>query len=196
MRGRLVPGSWPSGAPKSDMSSRVLVVPCALAEALDACARYHRHLPRVPGGKFAFRAVGRRGAVAGWLIVGRPSSRVLQDSGWLEVTRCVTLSPGQVHPQIPVYGRHAWGAASALYRAAAAWAMEQGCPILSYTLAHESGTSIAAAGWLAMGATTGGHWSRPSRVRPVRSGALAQPKRRWVSPDSVDAGLQCDWPLE
>ena len=122
----------------------------ALSEALRAVEVYHRHLPKCVGGLVAFRADSEAGGPCGWAIVGRAKAIPLDRDGWLEVVRCATLTPKQVHPSIPVVGRHCYGAASALYRAAEAWANGGGParPIVTYPLAHESGASLLAADWL------------------------------------------------
>ena len=118
----------------------------------------------------AWDAYTASGWPCGVLLVGRPSSRVLAGRGWLEVTRCATT------------GR-CWGAASALYRAAAEWARARGQPLITYTLASESGASLVAAGWTPAGWTRGGQWrcsSRPGAA--LRGGEVAAPKRRWIAP--------------
>ena len=173
------------------------VTQVALSEALRAVELYHRHLPKCMGGLVAFRADSEAGGPCGWLIVGRAVARVLDQDGWLEVVRCATLTPKQVHPSIPVNGRHCYGAASALYRAAEAWANGGGQhrPILTYTLGHEVGASIVAAGWRPCGMTSkqSEQWSRKSRPRKERPALVAAPKTRWVPPTSIAVALSRGW---
>lgn len=145
--------------------------PCSVATALDGIAREHRHLPRCQGGLVAFEARNRAGWPVGWCLIGRPVSRVLQARGWVEVVRCATT------------GR-CWGAASALYRAADAWARENRGGLVTYTLEHETGASLLAAGWVPIGwtQTRPSQWDRASRRRRRRADVIAAPKRRWAPP--------------
>lgn len=176
------------------------VTQAALPEALRAVELYHRHLPKCTGGLAAFRAESQAGGPCGWLIVGRAVARVLDQDGWLEVVRCATIAPKQVHPSIPVSGRHCYGAASALYSAAEAWANGGGQhrPLLTYTLGHESGASLVAAGWLPCGATSkrARQWGCKSRPRKERAAMVAAPKTRWVAPSSVAAAVARGWAVE
>jgi hypothetical protein len=48
----------------------------------------------------------------------------------------------------------------------------------TYTLPHEPGTSLRAAGFVDKGLTSGGEWDRPSRRRAIA--ICPQPKRRWL----------------
>lgn len=173
------------------------VTQVALSEALRAVELYHRHLPKCVGGLVAFRADSMAGGPCGWLIVGRAKAIPLDKDGWVEVVRCATLTPKQVHPSIPVAGRHCYGAASALYRAAEAWANGggQGRSLVTYTLEHESGASLIAAGWLPCGSTSKHprQWGCKSRPRKKRSDLLAAPKTRWVPPTSIAAALSRGW---
>lgn len=147
---------------------RLTVRECGISTARMGVARLHRHLPRVRGGLLAFEAIGPDGWPVGWAIVGRPPSRVLQARGFVEVTRCATDGTPN--------------ACSALYGAAARWARKRGKPVITYTLASESGASLRGAGWLLVGHTRGGQWSCASRARSTRSAALAAPKQRWMPP--------------
>jgi len=172
----------------------------ALSEALRAVELYHRHLPKCVGGLVAFRATSEAGGPCGWLIVGRAKAIPLDQDGWVEVVRCATLTPRQTHPWIPVSGRHCYGAASALYRAAEDWANGGGQhrPLVTYTLEHESGASLRAAGWLPCGATSDKprQWSCKSRPRTIRTGHLAAPKTRWIAPSSAADAVARGWTVE
>lgn len=79
----------------------------------------------------------------------------------LEVTRGCTFT------------RRRYGAASALYTAASQYAGAS--PIITYTMEHESGESLIAAGWHDEGRAGGGKWNRGCQTPDH----LAGPKRRW-----------------
>ena len=125
--------------------------PITYAEACTFIERHHRHhLPPV-GWKFGI-AVNDGVQVVGVVTVGRPVARKL-DNGWtLEVTRCCT--DGSKNAASMLYGA-AWRATKALgYKR-----------LITYTLANEPGTSLAAAGWTALYQTRGASWNVPSRPR-------------------------------
>jgi hypothetical protein len=147
---------------------RLTVRRCGVTIARIGVRRLHRHLPKPPPSALvAFEAVREDTRwPCGWVLVGRPTSRVLQERGFVEVTRCATDGTGN--------------ACSALYGAASRWARKNGTPVLTYTLLSEPGTSLRAAGWVEIGATEGGQWDVPSRRRALRSGEVALPKRRWA----------------
>jgi len=167
---------------KPERATRLTVCPCAIPEALAGVARWHRHLPPPPSALAAFVACAGD-QVVGYMTIGRPVSPRLAAAGWLEVTRVATNG----HPN----------ACSALYGAAARYARGARAgqlalfarapqPIITYTLAEESGASLRAAGWVELPGyrrRDGGQWSRPSRPRPHREAKLAAPKRRWSPPN-------------
>lgn len=150
---------------------------CGITIARVAVARMHRHLPKPPpSGLVAFEVVSTDTRwPCGWALVGRPTSRVLQERGYVEVTRCVTDGTPN--------------ACSALYGAASRWARQIERPaIVTYTLASESGVSLRAAGWVECGMTGTGQrqFDTPSRRRSLRVGDVALPKRRWCPPWCAD----------
>ncbi|MFT4039513.1 MAG: hypothetical protein QM692_15100 [Thermomicrobiales bacterium] len=125
--------------------------PITQAEASAFIAQHHRHHQPPQGWKFGI-AVNDGHAVRGVIMVGRPVARRLDDGYTLEVTRCCT--DGARNAASMLYGA-AWRAAKALgYRR-----------IVTYTLRHEPGTSLLAAGWTALYETPGRSWSCPSRPR-------------------------------
>jgi hypothetical protein len=172
--------------PKPPGAVRLSTRITGLAEPLRRCAEHHRHLPRVAGGLVGVEVIraDTRWPVA-WGIIGRPVSRHLDGSGWAELTRSIV--PDGAPP----------GCASAILGAAARWAREQGRPLVTYTLAHEPGTSLRAAGWveLAVDARTPRQWGCPSRPRAIRPAIVAAPKRRWVPPWAVPQALARGWRL-
>jgi hypothetical protein len=104
-------------------------------------ARVHRHRARrIPrSGLVAFELVVDWWP-RGWMLIGRPSSRVLDERGFVEVTR-VAVEEGLRN------------ACSMFYGVAARWAWKARVPIVTYTLATESGASLRGAGWVEVGRT-------------------------------------------
>ena len=114
--------------------------------------RYHRHHRSPQGGKFAV-GVAAGGEVVGVAIVGRPVARNLDNGYVAEVTRVCVLE-GYKNANSMLYAA-CWRAARAMgYRL-----------VVTYTGAGEPGTSLIAAGWVCVGNTAGGSWSRPARSR-------------------------------
>lgn len=125
--------------------------PITYAEACRFIEQHHRHHLPPQGWKFGI-AVNDGSSVVGVVTVGRPVSRMLDDGWTLEVTRCCTT--GVKNAASMLYGA-AWRAAKALgYKR-----------LITYTLNSEPGTSLIAAGWKSLYATSGGSWSRESRPR-------------------------------
>lgn len=116
----------------------------------------HRHHGPVAGAVFAV-AVRDDVGVRGYAIAGRPVSRMLDDGTTLEVTRVATDG--------------ARNAVSALYGAVRRIAREENRAgrrwrrIITYTLAHEPGASMRAAGFATVASSAGGSWSRSGRER-------------------------------
>lgn len=127
--------------------------PITFPEAKRFIADHHRHHLPPQGWKFGI-AVNDGEKVVGVVTVGRPVSRFLDDAYTLEVTRCCT--DGTRHAASMLYGA-AWRAAQALgYRR-----------LVTYTLASEAGTSLAAAGWRVLYTTRPrpNGWNMPGRPR-------------------------------
>jgi len=128
--------------------------------------RWHRHHRPLRGSKFCLGAA-KDGAVVGVAMVGRPSSRLLDDGVTLEVTRVAT--DGTRNACSFLYGA-AWRATRALGYSR----------LVTYTLREEGGASLRAAGWRVVGESKGGPWSRAGRprvdVHPM------QRKLRWEAP--------------
>jgi hypothetical protein len=120
----------------------------------DACAfirRVHRHHLPPRGWKLAV-AVSNGTEIVGVGIAGRPLARHLDDGWTLEVTRVATDSTKNTASML--YG--------ALWRAARALGYRR---MVTYTLIEEPGTSLRASGWRELYTTSGGSWSRPTRLR-------------------------------
>jgi hypothetical protein len=142
----------------------VVIVPITIADAREFIVQHHRHHKPPQSGLFACAcAIGD--VVNGVAIVGRPSSRLLQDGWTCEVTRLAT--DGTRNACSILY--------SACWRAARALGYRK---IITYTLASEGGASLRGAGWrIVCERAGGGSWSRKARPR-IDSHPL-QTKLRW-----------------
>lgn len=131
----------------------------------------HRHLPSVQGGLFATSVWDGDGMVAAG-IAGNPP-RVWQGTGRIVISRVAAI------PDLEPVGHHAAPACTMIYgslcRAAKALGYRE---IWTYTLPHEDGASLRAAGFRYMGETKGEEWDRPSRSRAP---AVSPTKKgRWM----------------
>lgn len=145
---------------------KLRVEPIGLRAANTYVEEHHRHHKASRGHKFSVSVVDEHGELRGVGIAGRPVSRMLDQSGHLEVVRVCT--DGTKNACSMIYG--------ALRRAGVAL----GYPaekIITYTLASEPGWSLRAAGWHDDGLAGGGEWGRASRPRDVV--APTETKRRW-----------------
>lgn len=152
------------------------IAPITGREALRWIADNHRHLPKLQGALFAV-SVEWLGIRVGVATVGNPA-RVWQGTGRVVVSRCAVV------PDLPKVvdsmGReHAAPVCSMLYgRCAEAAAALGYAEIWTYTLGHETGSSLRAAGFRRMGdSPASGTWaaSRPGR-QPMETGV----KGRWM----------------
>lgn len=140
------------------------IAPCTVKAATKKVRERHRHLPDLQGGLFAAQCVDAEGNCVGVAVAGNPS-RVWQGQAKLVISRVATQ--GHENACSALYG--------SLCRAAKALGYRE---VWTCTLPDEPGTSLRAAGFMDMGLTDGGEWSRPSRARaPARR---PEPKRRWL----------------
>lgn len=156
--------------PIFDSSGARALAPCTVKAALKFVREQHRHLPDLQGGLFAVRVIEQDSVFDGtWHTVGvgvcGNPSRVWQHEAKLVISRVATT--GAENACSMIYG--------ALARAAKALGY---CEVWTYTLPDEPGTSLRAAGFVDMGLTSGGEWSRPSRARAAA--VRPEPKRRWM----------------
>lgn len=141
----------------------IAIAPCTVKAARAKVREWHRHLSEVQGGLFAAACVSD-GECVGVAIAGNPSM-VWQGTGRIVISRVAT--EGHENACSMLYG--------ALCRAAKALGYREAW---TYTLPHEPGTSLRAAGFMDMGLTDGGEHDRPSRPRkPAKN---SEPKRRWL----------------
>lgn len=126
-------------------------MPTSLREANAFVALHHRHHGPTRG-CICVLAVAEDEVVRGVAVVGRPVARMLQDSWTAEVTRVAT--DGAPNACSMLYAA-AWRAVKALgYK-----------KLITYTLPHEGGASLRAAGWKCLGEAGGGNWNVKSRPR-------------------------------
>lgn len=138
--------------------------PCTVKAAMLKVRQWHRHLPKIQGGLFAVAAVDDSGECVGVAIAGHPN-QVWMNSGRIVISRVATN--GHENACSLLYG--------SLCRAAKALGYKEAW---TYTLPEEPGTSLRAAGFVDMGMTDSGEYSRPSRARAPA--VRAEPKRRWL----------------
>lgn len=127
------------------------IVPMTCKAAAKYVGEHHRHNRPPNGGLFA-AAVEEDGKVVGVAICGRPIARLLDDGRTVEITRCCT--DGAKNACSMLY--------AALCRAAAAVGYETA---VTYTLKEEPGTSLLAAGFVAVAAVPVCTWNRKRRPR-------------------------------
>lgn len=143
-------------------------MPVTLAEANEFVRMHHRHHNPMPGAKFCVGVarpaspfppgdppgliVSDELVICGVAIVGRPVSRVLDDSWTLEVNR--TCVDGTKNANSMLYGACRRVAFGLGYR-----------KLITYTLPEEGGASLLAAGFKCLGTAGGGSWNTPSRPR-------------------------------
>lgn len=156
----------------------MFAVPMELKDAQNYINTYHRHHQAAHRDKFRIAAM-EDGKIVGVVQVGRPVSRVLDDSNTLEVLRLCSDGTKNV--------------CSFLYSKAAKVAKEMGYKnIITYILESEPGTSLKATGWHCEATHVGGSdWNVPSRPREVIASQLSlfpekpkypvdEKKQRWV----------------
>lgn len=125
------------------------VTPITLRDACAYVNANHRHHVAPQGHKFSV-AASDGGNLCGVAICGRPVARRLDDGLTLEVTRLCT--DGTKNACSLLY--------AACWRAAKAMGYKR---IVTYTLQHESGASLRAAGWRCDGQAGGLKWTGQRR---------------------------------
>lgn len=136
----------------------------ALSEANDFIKKKHRHNGCVVGHKMSF-GLYRNGELCGVAILGRPTSRHLQDKGYLEITRVCVID------NVP-------NGCSKLYGAAVKQAKKfDAFGVVTFTLMSERGSSVKAANFKLDAENVGGKKWTGKRKYVSKTGEL---KRRWV----------------
>lgn len=144
------------------------------AEVFTDVAEHHSHHEAPNGWKFGV-AVYNGLVKVGVMVVAPPVSRELMQAQphTAEVTR------GTILPVRPELRKNA---ATKLYAAACKQARQLGYDrMVTYTMAHESGHSLLAAGWTMTGRSSGGSWDRDSRTRAAKNSKtdITGEKVRW-----------------
>lgn len=140
---------------------RLVVVPVTVKQAKRLVKQWHRHLDRVSVGLFA-AGLTYDGELRGVAIAAQPP-RVWQGTGRIVISRVAVV-------EVP-------NGCSKLYGAICSAAQTLGwLEAWTYTLAHEPGTSLRAAGFEDMGLT---EWKGAGPNRRGIARAHAGPKRRW-----------------
>lgn len=129
------------------------LVPLKRDEAKAWVLAHHRH-NKPPLGDVFRVGVQVDGRIVGVAIAGRPVARGLDDGTTLEITRVCT--DGTKNACTRLYG--------ACRKAAKALGYSR---LVTYTLESEPGTSLAAAGFVAVRDVKGRQWSCPSRQREL-----------------------------
>ena len=132
------------------------------AEVFADVAEHHSHHAKPNGWKFGV-AVYNGAVKVGVMVVAPPVSRVLMQAQ----PRTAEVTRGTILPVRPELRKNA---ATKLYAAACKQARALGYDrVITYTMAHESGHSLVAAGWTPTVQSTGGSWDRPVRGRLAKS---------------------------
>lgn len=143
------------------------LIPISQANARKWVNETHRHLS-YPQGDLYRIALHVDGQLVGVGVAGRPA-RKLQDGRTVDILRIASIAEIELNACSRLYG--------AIRRAGLALGYQR---FITYTLEHEPGTSLRAAGFMHDGTTPGGEWSVPSRLRaPVEQSG---PKHRWIWP--------------
>jgi hypothetical protein len=162
--GWCAPGSCNNGCVEWENSHALTIAPITVKAAQLLVAEWHRHLKAVQGGLFA-AALTKAGVMVGVGIAANPA-RVWQGTGKFVIAR-IAVKDGVHNGCSMLYG--------ALCRAGKALGYSEAW---TYTLPHEPGTSLRAAGFKAMGMTRAEEHSREKR--PRKPAVNAGPKQRWV----------------
>lgn len=164
----------------SRVSGRAVLrlAPCTVQAAKQYVRYHHRHNPRVQSGLFAV-AVERAdtGERVGVAIVGRPSSRVLQARGMVEITRVCTDGTPNACSFLIARAR----------RAAVALGYRPG-NLITYTLVDEGGASIRGAGLRVAACVEARGWADASVARAREDKHTIGDRFRWEESAAVEGG--------
>ena len=146
------------------MWSLIRSIPLTLKQANEFVTEHHRHNKKCQGHRFSIGAI-HEGEIKGVAICGRPLARKLDDQFTLEVLRVCIKDPPLKNCCSFLYGR-----------CARIWKEMGGKKILTYTLEHESGISMKAAGW-----------KKVSETKPFKEGKgwTTREGREWQPVNSI-----------
>jgi hypothetical protein len=148
------------------------IVPMTKHRANAFIGEHHRHHGPVRGCVFTI-GVEEDGRLCGVCVVGRPTSRVLQSRGAIEITRLCT--DGTLYAASRLIGR------ARRIAALLGWTR-----LVSYTLITEHGASHKAGGFREYVLAGGGTWHR--EARPRTDSHPTTRKRRYEMALDVDDG--------
>lgn len=131
------------------------IVPITLRAANVFVKEHHRHHPQVRGCKFCLALLNDK-ELHGVVIAGRPLSRHLDDGFTLEITRLCT--DGIKNGCSKLYSR--------TFKIGSLMGYKR---VITYTLKSESGVSLRASGWTAVGSSRGLSWNSKGRPRSKHS---------------------------
>lgn len=148
---------------------QVVIVPTTLPKANAFVDLYHRHHAKLPGG-FGWFCVAAvvNGVVVGVAIAGRPTNRNNDDGQTVEVLRVASDGTPNV--------------CSALLAACGRAAKAVGATrCITYTLDHESGSSLKAVGWVREKDGIKSWWNHAgSRTPAIQREHMDSMKVRWA----------------
>lgn len=128
---------------------------------------YHGHAGRVSGWRFAIGARDARSLV-GVLVAGRAVAPATDPDRVLEITRLALLEGTPRNTASRLLGAACRAAKALGYLRVQTWLLE-----------GEKGTAYLAAGFLPVGRTGGGRWTRNGRGRRDDERTADEPKTRW-----------------
>lgn len=143
--------------------------PLSFAQARDFVDKNHRHNSAPQSHKFSIGLL-HFGLLVGVIIASIPKARVHNDGFTLELNRCCVL-PDQRNACSKLYSKAIRAGRSMGYRR-----------FITYTLTHESGSSLRAVGFKLDGLTepAPNGWDCPSRPRMMPERYPTEQKCRWI----------------
>lgn len=143
--------------------------PVSFAQVRNFIERNHRHCSIPQGHKFSIGLLNF-GILVGVIVASIPKAKALNDQFTLELNRCCVL-PDQRNACSKLYAKAILAGKSMGYR-----------KFITYTLPHESGSSLRAVGFRMNGFTQAklDGWNTPSRPRKMPERYPVGQKCRWV----------------
>lgn len=143
--------------------------PIPFARAKEFVEKHHRHNEAPQSHKFSIGLL-ESGKLIGVIIASMPKAKALDDGYTLELNRNCVL-PDQRNACSKLYAKAIQAGKSMGFRR-----------FVTYTLPHESGSSLKAVGfkWDGLTRASPHGWDHPSRRRPIPTRYPTGPKNRWV----------------
>ncbi len=144
------------------------IVPTTVKAAQKLVTEWHRHLPKIQGGLFAAAVAVNDEVVAVGIACNPPPA-------W-NGKRKIVIGRVAVKPGTDVSAN----SCSRLYGSLSGAAQRLGWKqVWTYTLPHEPGTSLVAAGFTQDGTTAGSEHGWESKTRIRAKSVCPEPKKRW-----------------